>query len=214
MGHSCIRVEQDNFVTVVDPGVLSRADAAVGADALLITHQHLDHYDTTKIAAAVAAHPGLPIWTNKDVAALLEQSGAGSGAEVHVIGQGDAFEVGGLKVHCYGEWHAPIYPDIPDVRNIGFLIDGRLFHPGDEFTDPGVPVELLLLQLYGFYTKSSLSVDYVKQLKPARVAPIHDATLSTVGQQGSDAFFSAGPPTGVGTGVPYFRPAEGVPFEF
>jgi L-ascorbate metabolism protein UlaG (beta-lactamase superfamily) len=153
-------------------------------------------------------------WTNKEVAGLLEQSGVGSGAQVHVIGHGDAFEAGGLRVHCYGEWHAPIYPDIPQVRNTGFLVDGRLFHPGDAFTDPGVPVELLLLQLIGFYTKTSLSADYVKQLRPSRVAPIHDATLTQAGQQGEDAVFSANPPTGLGTGVPYFRPTQGVPFEF
>jgi L-ascorbate metabolism protein UlaG (beta-lactamase superfamily) len=142
MGHSCIRIEQDGFVTVIDPGILSAPDAAAGADALLISHRHLDHYDT------------------------------------------------------------------------GFLVDGRLFHPGDAFTDPGVPVELLLLQLIGFYTKTSLSADYVKQLRPSRVAPIHDATLTAVGQQGEDAVFSAGPPAGLGTGVPYFRPAQGVPFAF
>jgi len=214
MGHSCIRIERDGFVTVIDPGILSAPDAAVGADALLISHRHLDHYDTSKIAAAVAARPGLPIWTNKEVAGLLEQSGAGSGAQVHVIGHGDAFEAGGLRVHCYGEWHAPIYPGIPQVRNTGFLVDGRLFHPGDAFTDPGVPVELLLLQLIGFYTKTSLSADYVKQLRPSRVAPIHDATLTQAGQQGEDAVFSANPPTGLGTGVPYFRPTHGIQFEF
>jgi L-ascorbate metabolism protein UlaG (beta-lactamase superfamily) len=214
MGHSCIRIEQDGFVTVIDPGVLSAPDAAAGADALLISHRHLDHYDTSKIAAAVAAKPGLQIWTNREVATLLEQSGAASGARLHVIGHGDAFEAGGLRVHCYGEWHAPIYPSIPQVRNTGFLVDGRLFHPGDAFTDPGVPIELLLLQLIGFYTKTSLSADYVRQLRPSRVAPIHDATLTPAGQQGEDAVFSADPPTGLGTGVPYFRPTQGVPFDF
>ena len=213
-GHSCIRIEQDNFVTVIDPGVISHPDAADGADALLISHRHLDHYDITKIAAAAAARPGLPIYTNREVATLLEQSGAATGARVRVIGHGDAFEVGGLHVHCHGEWHAPIYPGIPDVRNTGFLIDGRLFHPGDAFTDPGVPVELLLLQLIGFYTKTSLSADYIKQVKPSRVAPIHDATLDSIGQAGTDAVFSLDPPNGLGTGVPYFRPVPGVPFDF
>ena len=100
------------------------------------------------------------------------------------------------------------------MRNTGFLVDGRLFHPGDAFTDPGVPVELLLLQLIGFYTKTSLSADYVRQLRPSRVAPIHDATLTPAGQKGEDSVFSADPPTGLGTGVPYFRPTPGVPFEF
>jgi len=26
--------------------------------------------------------------------------------------------------------------------------------------------------------------------------------------------FSADPPTGLGTGTPYFRPTQGIPFEF
>jgi L-ascorbate metabolism protein UlaG (beta-lactamase superfamily) len=55
MGHSCISVERSGFTLVVDPGVLSVSAAAVGADALLITHQHLDHYDITKIAPAIAS---------------------------------------------------------------------------------------------------------------------------------------------------------------
>jgi L-ascorbate metabolism protein UlaG (beta-lactamase superfamily) len=213
-GHSAIRIEREGFVLVIDPGVLSAPDAAVGASGLLISHQHLDHYDVSKIAAAVAARPGLPIWTNTSVAALLEQSGAGTGANVHVIGDGDAFEAGGIPVRAYGEWHAPIYPDVPRVRNTGFLIDGRLFHPGDALTDPGVQIELLLIQLHGFYTKTSISVDYIRQLQPSRVSPIHDATLTTLGQGGEDAFFGSNPPGGPGTGVPYSRPAEGVPFEF
>lgn len=117
-------------------------------------------------------------------------------------------------MHCHGEWHAPIYPDIPRVRNTGFLIDGRLFHPGHPFTDPGVPVELLLIQLNGFYTRTSLSADYIKQLKPSRAAPIHDGTLDAIGQEGTEAVLGSEPPAGVGTGVPYFRPVSGVPFEF
>jgi L-ascorbate metabolism protein UlaG (beta-lactamase superfamily) len=152
MGHSRISVERNGFTLVVDPGVLSVPTAAVGADALLITHEHLDHYDVTKIAAAVAA--------------LLEQSGAGSEAKIHVIGDGAAFEVGGINVRCYGELHAPIHPDVERVLNTGFLIDGRLFHPCDAFTEPGVAVDLLLLPLHGFYTKAGPEVDYIRQLKP------------------------------------------------
>lgn len=53
MGHSCIRIERDGFVTIIDPGILSAPDAAAGTDALLISHRHLDHYDTGKIAAVV-----------------------------------------------------------------------------------------------------------------------------------------------------------------
>ncbi len=204
-GHSALRVEQDGLTTVIDPGALSAGDAAAGADTLLISHEHFDHYDETKIAAAVASRPGLEIWTNKSVAQLLARSGAARGARVHVVGHGDAFDIGGLGIQVHGEWHAPIHPDIPRVRNSGFLIDGRLFHPGDAMTDPGVPIDLLLVPLHGLYTRGGATVDYIRQLKPARVAPIHDATLTSVAQTGVDAFLAQAPPPGPGTGSPYQR---------
>jgi L-ascorbate metabolism protein UlaG (beta-lactamase superfamily) len=210
MGHSALRVERDGLRLVVDPGALSAADAAQGADALLISHEHLDHYDVTKIAAAVAARPGLSIWTNTSVAALLDQSGAGRGARVHVVGHGDAFEIGDIAVQAHGEWHAPIHPDIPRVRNTGFLIDGRLFHPGDALTDPGVPIDLLLVPLHGFYTQSGPLVDYIRQVRPAQVSPVHDATLNAIGQGGVDAFLGEIAVPGPGTGAPYTRHAIGV----
>jgi L-ascorbate metabolism protein UlaG (beta-lactamase superfamily) len=214
LGQSGLRIERNGFRLVIDAGALSAPDAVQGADALLITHEHLDHYDTGKIAAAVAARPGLPIWTNKSVAALLEQSGAGSGARVHVVGDGDAFELGGIPVHVHGEWHAVIHPDIPVVGNIGFMIDGRLFHPGDALIDPGTHIELLLMPIHGLYTKCGPLVDYIRHLKPSRVSPIHDATLSATGQTGEDAFFAQNPGGGPGTGSPYYRPPAGQPIDF
>jgi hypothetical protein len=40
---------------------------------------------------------------------------------------------------------ALIHPDIPRVLNIGYLIDGAVFHPGDALTLRGCSVEVLLL---------------------------------------------------------------------
>jgi L-ascorbate metabolism protein UlaG (beta-lactamase superfamily) len=213
-GQSCLRIQHNGYTVVVDPGQLSTPDAATGADALLITHEHFDHYDTTKIAAAVAARPGLPIWTNTSVAALLEQSGAAKGARVHVVGDGDAFHVDGIPVHVHGQWHAEIHPDLPRVRNIGFMIDHRLFHPGDALTDPGVDIGLLMVPIHGLYTKCGPLVDYIRQFGPAHVAPMHDATLSAIGQLGEDGFFGRYPSPGPGTGSPYSRLPQGQPVNF
>src|SRR3712207_7144703 len=45
----------------------------------------------------------------------------------------------------HGELHAVVHPEIPRVANVGFLVGGVLFHPGDAFTVPSEPVATLLL---------------------------------------------------------------------
>jgi L-ascorbate metabolism protein UlaG (beta-lactamase superfamily) len=211
-GHSCVRVQKDDFTLVIDPGFVSAANAVDDADALLISHEHLDHYDVTKIAAAAAARPGLRIYTNPSVAALLEQSGAAAGAKVRIVGHGDDLTIGGIPVQIHGEWHALIHRDLERVRNVGFLIDRKFFHPGDALTDPHTPVDLLTCPLLGLYTKNGELVDWIRHLHPRRVAPVHDFGLTDLGKSGEDGFFAKDPsPLAPGTGSAYFRPQPGTP---
>jgi hypothetical protein len=43
-GHACVTVEKDGRRIVLDPGELTPEDATVGAEAVLITHEHFDHF--------------------------------------------------------------------------------------------------------------------------------------------------------------------------
>jgi L-ascorbate metabolism protein UlaG (beta-lactamase superfamily) len=44
LGHSCVRLEKDGPVLVIDPGTWSDASTALtGASAVLITHEHAGH---------------------------------------------------------------------------------------------------------------------------------------------------------------------------
>ncbi|HEX5861974.1 MAG TPA: MBL fold metallo-hydrolase, partial [Nocardioides sp.] len=43
-GHACVRVEYDGVAVVLDPGVFTDVGALDGADAVLVTHEHADHY--------------------------------------------------------------------------------------------------------------------------------------------------------------------------
>lgn len=204
LGHSTFRLEKDGFVLVVDPGVVAPADALADADAVLVTHEHGDHFLPSLIAGRVATRPGLPVWTNRDVAALL----SGSGTRVHVIGDGDAFHAGPIAVHAYGEWHAPIHPDVRRVRNTGFLFERRVFHPGDAYTDPGVPVDLLFVPEFGLYTRFGSALDFIRQVRPKQASPVHDTGLdSTLGIPGADSFLAEKPtpPFAPGTGAPFVR---------
>ncbi|MFG3049876.1 MBL fold metallo-hydrolase [Kitasatospora sp. NPDC048239] len=176
-GHACVRLEQGDTTLVIDPGMFTEPAALAGADAVLITHEHADHFEAAALRAALAADPELRVFTNRAVAEQLD----GVAQRVTVVGEGDAFEIGGIGVSVHGEWHAVIHPEIPLVRNIGFLVDGRVFHPGDALTVPPHAVETLLLPIAGPWTKVSELVDYVREAGPSRALPIHDAVLSPAG---------------------------------
>ncbi|MGV9263518.1 MBL fold metallo-hydrolase [Kitasatospora sp. NPDC003701] len=201
-GHACVRLEHGDTTVVVDPGMFTDPAAFAGADAVLITHEHVDHFEEARLRAALAADRALRVWTNSAVAAQLD----GVAQRVAVVGEGDAFEIGGIDVSVHGEWHAVIHPDIPQVKNIGFLLDGRLFHPGDALTVPPHVVETLLLPIAGPWTKVSELVDYVREAGPRRALPIHDAVLSPAGLAVHTRLVGPGGP---GTGAELLTLGEG-----
>ena len=116
------------------------------------------------------------------------------------------------STRVHGEWHALIHKDIPRIRNVGFIVGDGFFHPGDALTDPGTHVKLLACPLNGLYTKDGTTVDWIRQLAPAQVAPVHDSGLIPLAQTTLDQFFGPNPGIGPGTGAPYFRPVPGIPF--
>ncbi|MFG3527008.1 MBL fold metallo-hydrolase [Streptomyces sp. NPDC047917] len=173
--HSCIRLEKDGRTLVIDPGGFSEQDAAVGADAILVTHEHPDHFDEGRLRAALDADPAVGIWTLRSVADRLAAAYPG---RVHTVGDGDTFTAAGFDVQVHGELHAVIHPDIPRITNIGFLVDGSLFHPGDALTVPDHPVDTLMLPVMAPWNKISEVIDYVREVKPRRAIDIHDALLT------------------------------------
>ncbi|MEV0495456.1 MBL fold metallo-hydrolase [Streptomyces atratus] len=173
--HSCIRLEKDGQTLVIDPGGFSEEDAALGADALLVTHEHADHFDENRLRAGMEANPAAQIWTLRSVA---DQLSAAFPGRVHTVGHGDTFSAAGFDVQVHGELHAVIHPDIPRITNIGFLVDGSLFHPGDALTVPDHPVDTLMLPVMAPWNKISEVIDYVREVKPRRAIDIHDALLT------------------------------------
>lgn len=175
MSHACIRLEKNGQTLVLDPGGFSEEDAAVGADAILVTHEHADHFDEGRLRAALDANPATELWT---LAAVAEQLSAAFPGRVHTVGHGDTFTAAGFDVQVHGELHAVIHPDIPRITNVGYLVDGAVFHPGDALTVPDHPVDTLLLPVMAPWSKLSEVVDYVREVKPQRAYDIHDALLT------------------------------------
>ncbi|MFG3258421.1 MBL fold metallo-hydrolase [Streptomyces sp. NPDC048172] len=177
-GHSCVRLTRNGRTLVIDPGGFSEADAALGADALLVTHEHPDHFDEGRLRTAMEANPAAEIWTLRSVA---EQIAPAFPGRVHTVGHGDAFEAAGFAVEAHGELHAVIHPDIPRITNTGYVVDGRVFHPGDALTVPERPVETLLLPVHAPWNKFSEVLDYVREVKPRVAYDIHDGLLNATG---------------------------------
>lgn len=173
--HSCVRIEKEGRVLVIDPGGFSEDDAALGADVVLVTHEHPDHFNEARLRAGLEANPAAEIWTLRSVA---EQLSAAFPGRVHTVGDGDAFSTAGFDVTVHGELHAVIHPDIPRITNVGFLVDGSVFHPGDALTVPERPVDTLLLPVMAPWNKISEVIDYVREVKPRRAIDVHDALLT------------------------------------
>jgi L-ascorbate metabolism protein UlaG (beta-lactamase superfamily) len=178
LGHSCVRLDKDGAILVIDPGGWSDPAAALdGAAAVLVTHEHPDHLDADAIRAALSSDPGVTLWANQSICAQFAEFGD----RVHEVRHGDALEVAGFDVHVYGVDHALIHPDIPLVVNTGFMVDGELFHPGDSFTVPEDPANTLLVPISAPWLKAGDMIDYFRAVAPARGYAIHDAILNDNG---------------------------------
>src|SRR5580700_5216262 len=179
--HACVTLGKEGSRLLLDPGTFNRdaAELAAGAGTILITHEHFDHFDEAVIAAALEARPELRVY---GPAAVVDRWQARRG-QVTPVAEGERFDVvGGL--------HASIHQDIPQVANVGYLIDGRVYHPGDSYYVPPVPVTTLLVPTSGPWTKFGEAVDFVRAVNPESAVQIHEVMLSEVGQQAVAMFIS------------------------
>lgn len=174
--HACVRLESGDRALVIDPGSFSEEEPLDGAEAVLITHEHVDHLDTAKLSR----HPDLRIWTNAAVAALLTDVDP---ERIEVVADGSAFSAAGFDVEVYGERHEVIHPDLPDVPNVGFLVNGSFFHPGDAFTVVDRPVRTLMVPISAPWLRGRDSVDYIRAVRPDLALAAHDGLLNDIGMQ-------------------------------
>jgi L-ascorbate metabolism protein UlaG (beta-lactamase superfamily) len=177
-GHSCLLVEEGAARMLLDPGALSGGfEELEGLTAVLYTHQHADHFDTDRLRAVLDRNPGARVISDEGSAELLGEAGM----QAEVVHEGDELDVGGVGVRVIGRDHAVIHPDIPVVLNVGYLIGGRLFHPGDAFTLPGQPVDVLAVPAAAPWLKASEAIEYLRAVRPKVALPVHEKVLSSVG---------------------------------
>lgn len=174
LGHCCLLIEDNGKVIMTDPGAWTTAQHDVrGVNVVLITHEHPDHFHLESLKTVLANNPQAAVVTNSRVMSLLAESGIAAA----VLEDAQRQTLAGMEVAGLGTEHATIYPTMPNVMNTGYLIENRFFYPGDAFTIPGVPVEILAMPIAGPWMKLAEAIDWVKAVKPAVCFPVHDGML-------------------------------------
>lgn len=177
-GHSCVRIERDGAVLVIDPGELSGPDVLDGADAVLVTHEHFDHLDVAALTAAYEKRPELTVHTHADVKSKLD----GLGDAVVAVLPGQSFEAAGFRVKAYGGRHALNHPEIPRVANLAYLVDDAIYHPGDSFEVPGdARVDTLFVPVSAPWLKLAEAIEFARAVRPRRAFGLHDGLLNAAG---------------------------------
>ncbi len=160
---------------VIDPGNQTSSFSAPGLVAILITHEHADHWDAPHLEALRKAHPNVPIYGPAGVAAAAE------GFDITVVAAGERVTAGPFRLRFLGGTHAEIHRSFPLIDNLGVLVNERFYYPGDSFTTPDVPVELLATPAGAPWLKIGEVMDFVVAVAPRATFAVHDATLSSMG---------------------------------
>ncbi|HRJ90896.1 MAG TPA: MBL fold metallo-hydrolase [Candidatus Saccharibacteria bacterium] len=182
--HACFTIEKEGKLIVVDPGNLTTdlplLDNVIG---IVVTHEHQDHFDIKNIQQLVSNNPGVIVVSHTGIIEKIKLTPSKS------VEAGDSLELGPFVLEFFGGEHQKPFEDSPVMKNLGVLIDEKVYHSGDSFVSPSKQVQVLLLPVSGSWMKASMARDYLYKIKPSIAIPTHDAILSEVGKEQVDKYW-------------------------
>lgn len=176
--HAALRLDEKGDTLLIDPGSFtSPIDDLNQLVAVVITHEHPDHWTPDHLDRILRAAPGTPIFAPAGVARAAE------GYQITVVAPGDTVSAGAFTLRFFGGVHAVIHSSIPVIENVGVLVNDEFYYPGDSYAVPeGVEVGTLAAPLGAPWLKIGDAMDYVLAVKPRRSFGTHDMTLSVAGK--------------------------------
>jgi L-ascorbate metabolism protein UlaG (beta-lactamase superfamily) len=178
LGHCCLVIEVNGKRIMTDPGDYSTLqDNEMDIDIILITHEHGDHLHIESLKKVMLNNPQAKVITNSAVGKILEAEEI----PFTVLEHGESKNDHGILFEGFGEKHAEITPTWSQVQNTGYFIDDKLFYPGDAFTNPGKPVDILALPVAGPWMKISEAIAYALSIKPRVAFSVHEGGLKQPG---------------------------------
>lgn len=174
--HACLELESGGKKALIDPGFYTEDVSGIkDVVALVITHAHDDHCFEEQVERVVSANPDVKIFGTSEVAKKLERF------QVTTVYHGDYYEVDGFSFEFFGDMHQVIHESIPLIQNVGVMVNGKLYYPGDSYTRPDRPVEILACPTSAPWLKIGDVMDFLAEVKPRQSFATHNALLSDLG---------------------------------
>lgn len=163
---SCLLIEEEGVRLLIDPSghEAGNFEAFGKLDAVIYTHEHGDHFDAG--LAQKFQDSGVSIYANAGTARQMK-------TQPSIVTDGQEFEVKGVKVKALELPHCLMWDGSEGPQNTGYLVAGKLFHPGDGKELAGLNVEILALPINGPDISLKDALGFAKQIGAKKFIPIH-----------------------------------------
>lgn len=163
---SCLMVEDSGARVLIDPSAqdAKNFDKFGKLDAVLYTHEHGDHFDPELAEKFAAA--GVKLYANASTAKQMK-------TQPTIVADSQSIEVSGLKIQAKELPHCLMVDGSTSVQNTGYLLNEKLFHPGDGANLAGLSVEVLAVPLNGPDISLHDAYAFTMQVGAKQVVPIH-----------------------------------------
>ncbi|NLA66250.1 MAG: MBL fold metallo-hydrolase [Leucobacter sp.] len=185
LSHAGIVLELDGASLFIDPGNFSSSDELATAlntsgpvSAIVITHEHADHWTPDNVNAIRAHSPETPIFTTAATAAALERNGISSAT---VVRESDQVVAGPFTLDFYGRRHEVLHSSIEVIDNVGVLVNDFFAWGGDCLTRPPFVADVLGVPIGSPWSNIAQVMDFVLHSAPRRAFLTHDGMLSPQG---------------------------------
>lgn len=165
--HSCLLVEDDGKVVLIDPGEYTYNEKALdiskleNLDLILYTHEHPDHFFAPFLKESLAKFPGTSIITNSSIVEFLKKENI------------EASSAGNDLVELVEVPHEHVFGVTQMPKNVLFKIFGKLTHPGDSLHF-NLETDILALPVQAPWTSLTVAAEKALEWKPKIIVPIHD----------------------------------------
>ena len=177
-GHACLLLEQATGKLIIDPGQFTELPPDLrGIKAIVITHQHADHFYLDNLRQILAINPEIPLYLPAEAAANCRN------LKADIISLDDDLHttVAGFDLNLYHIDHAIIYKAVP-CKNLAVWVNQQLYYPGDSLHVIQAKIQYLAVPLSAPWLSTADYLDFALKLAADLTFPVHNGLLNDRGQ--------------------------------